>query len=210
MKTNHNKTARIFCRSQSPVHTYPSWLKAEIFPAVWLAVYIHASVKTFLVEKRIFSKTLLSRVASRLPEGGRKRSFLNTMMSYIILFQHLNKCPVRDVIVFPSFQRFRVDGRKRFEYATLYMWTHTFSKTEEKFFVFKNIRMLVGRSLKDLVLLGTRPKFEFRRAAECLKPCWLTLFMTKKILKYPYPVQENTLNSVTLFRTKNKMQAVYF
>ena len=115
------------------------------------------------------------------------------MMSYIILFQHLNKCPVRDVIVFPSFQRFRVDGRKRFEYATLYMWTHTFSKTEEKFLVFKNIRMLVGRSLKDLVLLGTRPKFGFRRAAECLKPCWLTLFMTKKILKYPYPVQENTL-----------------
>ena len=102
------------------------------------------------------------------------------MMSYIILFQHLSKCPVRDVIVFPSFQRFHVDGRKRFEYATLYMWTHTFSKTEEKFFVFKNIRMLVGRSLKDLVLLGTRPKFGFRRAAECLKPCWLTLFMTKK------------------------------
>ena len=132
------------------------------------------------------------------------------MVSYIIFFQHLNKCPVRDVILFPSFQRFRVDGRKRFEYATLYMWTHTFSKTEEKFFVFKNIRMLVGRSLKDLVLLGTRPKFGFRRAAECLKPCWLTLFMTKKILKYPYPVQENTLNSITLFRTKKKCKPSSF
>ena len=171
---------------------------------------LHASVKTVLVEKRIFSNTLRSRVASRLRVDGRKRRFLNTMVSYIIFFQHLNKCPVREVIVFPSFQRFRVDGRKRFEYATLYMWTYTFSKTEEKIFVFKNIRMLVGRSLKHLVRLGTRPKFGFRRAAEGLKPCWLTLFMTKKILKYPCPVQENTLNSVTLFRTKDKMQAVFF
>ena len=46
----------------------------------------HASVKTVPVEKHIFSKTLRSRVASRLREGGRKLSFLNTTMSYVIFF----------------------------------------------------------------------------------------------------------------------------
>ena len=51
-----------------------------------LACRPHVSVKTVLVEKRTFSKTLRSRVASRLRVDGRKRRFLNTMMSYIILF----------------------------------------------------------------------------------------------------------------------------
>ena len=31
-------------------------------------------------------------------------------------------------------------------------------------------------------------KFGYRRAAEGLKPRWLILFRTKKLLKYPYPV----------------------
>ena len=39
------------------------------------------------------------------------------MPAYILRFQ-LEACSVRDAIVFPLFQRFRVDRRKRFRYAT--------------------------------------------------------------------------------------------
>ena len=55
-----------------------------------------------------------------------------------------------------------------------------FRKRRKKIVVFKNIRMLVGRSLKHLVWLGTRPKFGFRRAADGSNPSRLTLFRTKK------------------------------
>ena len=54
------------------------------------------------------------------------------MMSYIMFFQH-DACSVRDAIVFPSFQRFHVDGRKRFEYAKCGWVVFFFFKTGKKF-----------------------------------------------------------------------------
>ena len=85
MKTNHNKTARNFLPILKPRSHVSVLVESGDFSCC-LACRPHASVKTFLVEKRIFSKTLRSRVASRLRVDGRKRRFLNTMMSYIILF----------------------------------------------------------------------------------------------------------------------------
>ena len=116
------------------------------------------------------------------------------MMSYIILFQHETNALSGMLWRISIVLAISCGRSKRFECATLYMWTRTFSKTEEKIVVFKNIRMLVGRSLKHLVWLGTRPKFGFRRAADGSKPSRLTLFRTKKILKYPYPVQDKRQN----------------
>ena len=87
MKTNNNKTARIFLPILKPRSHVSVLVESGDFSCC-LACRPHASVKTVLVEKRIFSKTLRSRVASRLRVDGRKRRFLNTMMSYIILFQH--------------------------------------------------------------------------------------------------------------------------
>ena len=60
-------------------------------------------------------------------------------------------CSVRDAIVFPLFQRLRVDGRKRFEYATY--GRLFFRKQTEKISVLKNIRIRVnGTSVWTLFL----------------------------------------------------------
>ena len=56
-------------------------------------------------------------LAYRFRADGRKRRFSNMMMSFIIQRMPCKACN-RISFVFPSFQRFHVDGRKRFNYAT--------------------------------------------------------------------------------------------
>ena len=61
-------------------------------------------------------------------------------------------CSVRDAIVFPLFQRLRVDGRKRFEYATY--GRLFFRKQTEKNLRFKKYQDTCGRDLSlDIVSL---------------------------------------------------------
>ena len=82
---------------------------------------------------------------------GRKRKFSNTMMSwfkYVIHYKH-NACSVGDAIVFPSFWRFRVDGRKRFEYAACGRVFFTSGEKNTLRFQAKNI-------------LSSRPSHELR------------------------------------------------
>ena len=61
MKTNHNKTARNFLPILKPRSHVSVLVESGDFSCC-LACRPHASVKTVLVEKRIFSKTLHSRV----------------------------------------------------------------------------------------------------------------------------------------------------
>ena len=111
----------------------------------------------FCHRKCIFSKTfsrveILKKPASRLLVDGRKRRFSNTMMSYIMFFQH-DACSVRYAIVFPSFQRFHVDGRKRFEYAKC-GWVFFFSlENGEKDLRFEKNLNECGRGLIQIRFL---------------------------------------------------------
>ena len=81
----------------------------------------------------------LKKPASRLRVDGRKRSFSNTMMSYIMFFYH--------AIVFRSFYRFRVDGRKRFEYPKC-LWVVFFLENEENDLRFQKTPDTCGRGLR--------------------------------------------------------------
>ena len=73
--------------------------------------------------------------------GGRKQFRIrNTMMSYIIHFQH-NACSIMKLWYFHRFSRFRVDGWLRFEYATCGC---VCLKMEVKVSVIKNIRIHVA------------------------------------------------------------------
>ena len=66
--------------------------------------------------KRIISKTL----ASCLHVDGRKRRFSNSMMSYIVYTSYITSLThgrCAECYLFPSFQRFCLDGGKGFEYT---------------------------------------------------------------------------------------------
>ena len=70
---------------------------------------------------------------------------------------HITKqcaCSTAGAIILPPFLRLRVDGRKRFEYATC---GREFSKTEEKTSVLKNIRIRVDRALVWKYCIVDRP-----------------------------------------------------
>ena len=71
-------------------------------------------------------------------------SFLGHMVEWLWERERsYSACPIRDVIVFPSFQRFRVDGQND---SNNYVWTRIFSKTKKKISVFKSIRIRVDEA----------------------------------------------------------------
>ena len=88
----HQKTVGL-----RPVHTYPFLFKNGSFCSpVW-----PTSPQNATFQKRSPEWRFLNMLASRLRVDGRNLRFSNTMMSYIIYFQH-DACSVRDAIVFPS------------------------------------------------------------------------------------------------------------
>ena len=103
-----------FCPS-APIRRQKRLFYSPVWPTI--NTYLVKTVtQNASFQKRSPEWRFLKTLASRLRLDGRNVRFWNTMMSYIIYFQH-DACTVSDAIVFPSFQRFRVNGRKRFEYA---------------------------------------------------------------------------------------------
>ena len=91
-----------FAINRTRPHLSAVWNR-RFFCPVWPIVQTY-SVKT-VTENVSFPKhstewRLLITLASRLRVHRRKRMFSNTMMSWIIYYQH-NACSVRDAIVFP-------------------------------------------------------------------------------------------------------------
>lgn len=89
--------------------------KTEVFEYYDVINYILLTLRTF-VRNAIVLKTL----ASCLRVDGRKRRFSNSMMSYIVYTSYITSITHGRCVgwyLFPSFERFCLDGGKRFEYT---------------------------------------------------------------------------------------------
>ena len=115
-QTKHLGPRRAPPRPLRPVHTYPFFVwKRNFFSRFGISstrIQWNASFQNALLRGDFWKRRLFVYVWTDTNRG-----FSNTMMPYIFCFQH-EACSVRDAVVFSLFWRFRVDGRKRFGYAT--------------------------------------------------------------------------------------------